>query len=233
MTLRADLRLLTIAAAEDLTAAHDHFVYARKVWGILIVDVRRRGRQITLINNVTGSTMSEQELLPLARSSVSDHLPVATIQQLASVTEVFLANLLSRWLIEYPQSLTGKVDAETVINAADKAAIMQVLIHQKVLDLSYKKPTEWFKNLNHLVSLGCPSADEIDRFAEFKATRDVFTHNRGIASALYLQKSGSLARAAEGARLDLPVPYVNDSYQLCYKLVNDIGNAAQAKAGTR
>ncbi len=58
--------------------------FTKKVWRIVDVEVRRRGRKIVLSNTVTGSRLTEQDLLPVARASVNGYLPSATIQQFYS-----------------------------------------------------------------------------------------------------------------------------------------------------
>ena len=78
--------------------------------------------------------------------------------------------------------------------------------------------------------MNCPGPAEIEQFAEFKATRDVFAHNRGIVSQTYLDKTGPVARATLGNPLQLPDSYLHDSWRLCRKIVTDVGTAAAAKA---
>lgn len=66
------------------------------------------------------------------------------------------------WLAAYPMHLKGQVDVQTIVAAPDKAAILQVLIDQYVLAMGYKRPSEWFRQLWGIVSLGHPSGPEID-----------------------------------------------------------------------
>lgn len=230
MSLRSIIETLREETVAGLGAAHDHFMYSKKLWRIVGADVRRRGRRIILNNNVTGSRVTERELVPIAEASVNEYLPSATIQQFASLTEIFLIDFVRHWLSAYPMHLKGQVDAQTIVAAPDKIAILRILIEQYVLSMSYKRPTEWFKQLNGIIGLGCPSVSEIDAFSEFKATRDVFVHNRGTATEIYLEKSGALARAAVGSPLDLPDSYLHQSWRLCRKIVEDIGTAASARA---
>jgi hypothetical protein len=46
MSLRTDVESLRHATVAGLAAAHDHFVYTKKLWRIVDVEVRRRGRKI-------------------------------------------------------------------------------------------------------------------------------------------------------------------------------------------
>jgi hypothetical protein len=83
--------------------------------------------------------------------------------------------------------------------------------------------------LDDKVKLGCPTADEIDRIAEAKASRDVLVHNRGVASKTYESKAGKLARYKDGQRIDIPEHYHRDTWELLRKVITDISNAAIAK----
>lgn len=230
MSLKSDVEALGDVTVAGLAAAHDHFVYTKKLWRIVDVEVRRRGRKIVLSNTVTGTRLTELDLLPVAQASVNDYLPSATVQQFVSLTETFLTDLVRLWLTAFPAHLKGQVDVQTVVAAPDKAAILRLLVDQYVVSMGYKRPAEWFKQLNTIVSLNLPADAEIEQFAEFKASRDVLVHNRGVVTQLYLDKAGARARAALGQPLDLPDPYLHDGWRLCRKIVVDIGTAAAMKA---
>ncbi len=79
------------------------------------------------------------------------------------------------------------------------------------------------------MKLGCPTADEIDRIAEAKATRDVLVHNRGMASRVYESKAGKLARFTDGHKIDISEDYHRHTWELIRKTVTDVSNAAIAK----
>jgi hypothetical protein len=230
MALKSDIQNLGDSTIMALAAAHDHLVYTKKIWRIFDVEVRRRGRKIVLDNKITHSRMTEQELLPVAQASVSDYLPKAAIQQFASLSETFLTDLIRLWLTEYPQHLKGQVDVQTIVAAPDKASILRGLVEQYVLAMSYKRASEWFKQLHTIVAINYPTAREIDQYAEFKATRDVFVHNRGIATEAYLDKAGALARTTGGLSLELTDSYLHEAWRLCRKIATDVGNAAATKA---
>lgn len=230
MSLRSDVEVLRDETVVALAAAHDHFVYTKKIWRIVDVEVRRRGRRIRLENKQTGSTITERDLPRVAQTAVNDYLPAATVQQFASLTETLLTDLVRLWLTAHPAHLKGDVPVQAIIAAPDKPAILRPLIDQYVLGMGYKSPRDWFKQLSSIVALYHPSAAEIDQFAEFKATRDVFVHNRGAATAIYTAKAGVLARASGGAPLDLPDAYLHAAWRLCSKIVTDVGTDAAAKA---
>jgi hypothetical protein len=230
MTLKSDVEILRDVTVADLAASHDHFTYTKKLWRIVDVEVRRRGRKIMLQNTVTGSRLTEQELLSFAQTSVNDYLPSATIQRFVSLTETFLTDLVRLWLTAHPSHLKGQVDVQAIIAAHDKAEIFHPLIDQYVLSMGYKRPSEWFKQLHGIIAINHPSVTEIELFSEFKATRDVFVHNRGIVTEIYMGKSGTHARASVRQLLDLKDTYLHDGWRLCRKIVTDVGTAALGKA---
>lgn len=230
MSLRSAVESLRDTTIAALTAAHNHFVYTKKIWRVVDIEVRRRGRKIRLDNKVTGSVVNERDLLAVAQTAANDYLPSATVQQFVSLTESFLTDLVRLWLTEYPQHLKGQVDVQTIVAAPDKPSILQPLIDQYVLGMGYKRPAEWFKQLSGIVALNHPGNADIEQFSEFKATRDVFVHNRGIATAIYVEKAGLRARAVADAPLDLPDEYVHDGWRLCARIVTDVGTDAAAKA---
>jgi hypothetical protein len=134
------------------------------------------------------------------------------------------------WLTAYPQSLGGKmVEFKTVLQAPDKDTITQLIVNKELSEILFERPAGWFVYLESKVKLGCPSAVEIERIAEAKASRDVLVHNRGIASKTYETKAGRLARFKDGDRIDIPEQYHREIWELIRKVVSDISNAAIAK----
>jgi hypothetical protein len=229
MGLQSDIENLRDSSIAGLEAAHDYFIYTKKLWRVVDLEVRR-GRKIVLSNTITGSRVSDQDLLPIAQASVNDYLPSATIQLFISLTETFLTELVQRWLTAYLAHLKGQVDVQVIVAAKDKAAMLRPLIDQYVLSMGYKRPSEWFKQLHGIVVINHPTVGEIEQFSEFKATRDVFVHNRGIATEIYLDKAAAKARAALGHPLNLPDTYLHDGWRLCRRIISGVGTEAAARA---
>ena len=74
--------------------------------------------------------------------------------------------------------------------------------------LKYKRPADWFKDLNDRVNLNRLAAEQIERLAEIKASRDILVHNRRIVNETYCDKAGTRARYAVGQRLKIQEPYL-------------------------
>jgi hypothetical protein len=105
------------------------------------------------------------------------------------------------------------------------------VVNKELNELLYERPASWFAYLERTAALGCPSADEIERIAEAKASRDVLIHSRGVANRIYESKAGNLARYRDGERIDIPEPYHHATWELLRKVVADLADAAIGKAG--
>ena len=179
----------------------------------------------------TGTVTTQAELAVKARGYVTGQLAEATFQQFISTFENFYLELLRLWLTAYPRSLGKKtVDFKTILELPDKDAITGLVVGKELNEVLYERPTEWFAYLEDKAKLGCPAADEIDRIAEAKASRDVLVHNRGIANKIYESKAGHLARFKEGTRMSIPEHYHRETWELIRKVITDVSNAAIAKA---
>ena len=231
MSLRSDVESARVASLASLSAARNHFVYSRQLWDRLSLDARLTpATAAVLVDPTTGSSVDAPDLPAVVSAAPELYLPSAAVGQFVSATEAFVADLVRLWVVAYPFHFKGPVDVQPIVAAPDKPAVVDYLADVYVGSLFYKSPREWFKQLNAIVSLGVPTDDQVDAFAEVKATRDLFVHNRGIANETYVRKAGPAARAIDGQPVDLPDDYVHDAYRLCHALVADVGNAAAARA---
>jgi hypothetical protein len=122
------------------------------------------------------------------------------------------------------------VDFKTILELPDKNAITGLVVRKELNEVLYDRPTEWFAYLEDKAKLGCPTADEIERIAEAKASRDVLVHNKGIANKSYESKAAKLARFREGDKISIVEHYHRETWELIRKVVTDVSNAAIAKA---
>lgn len=208
MPLRNDLETARDRAFEELRVAHDYYSDTKIAWQVVEESVAA-GRRFTITNAATGTITDQTQITTKARGYITRQLAEATFQTFLSVFETFLGDFLRAWLRAYPMALlpTEDVPFETILTAADKAAVIDFVVDRKVYGLFYERPAEWFRYVERKVKLGCPTADEIGRLAEAKATRDVLVHNRGIASPTYVDKAGAFARVKAGDPIDIPGPY--------------------------
>jgi len=229
MALADDILTLRDRAILDLTSAHDYFADTVLAWDLVRLYVSTGG-MVNQQNVVTGTTSSAGDLLDRAPSYIAMTLTESTFQHFIAIFESYFFDLLRLWLLAYPQSLSGKkVDFKTVLELPDKEALTLYVVNRELNEVLYERPAAWFAYLEEKVKLGCPAAEEIDRLAEAKATRDVLAHNRGIVGKSYVAKAGSLARFKIGERIDLSEPYHRAVWELLCKLVEDVSDAAVAK----
>ncbi len=230
MALSDDILTLRDQVPAELVAAHDYYTDTKIAWQ-MVHKMILAGHTVTIRNMTTGTVTTQVELATKARRYVTEQLPEATFQQFISVFEDFYFNLLRLWLTAYPQSLGKKtVDFKTILELPDKDAITGLVVRKELNEILYDRPTEWFAYLEDKAKLGCPTANEIERISEAKASRDVLVHNGGIANKIYESKAGNLARFHEGDRISIPEHYHREIWELVRKVVSDVSNAAIAKA---
>src|SRR5262249_22584128 len=156
--------------------------------------------------NLTTKTSVDQDALAgLAQHYVRHYLTSFTFQHFVSLFEAFFFDLLRLWLAAYPRNLAKKqIDLGTILDAPDRETVILAIVDKELNELKYERVAEWFAYLDHVVKLGCPTTDEIERIAEIKASRDILIHNQGIVNAVYVAKAGSKARYQIGELLEVP-----------------------------
>ena len=229
MTLSDEIRAVRDRVLADLNSAHDYYADTKIAWR-LVQQLIATGRTIRVRNGVTGTKTTEAGLATRSRGYVTEQLTEATFQQFIALFESFFLDLLRLWLMAYPESLGGKkLDFKSVLEAPDKDAISQLVVMKEINEILYKRPAEWFAYLETKANLGRPSATEIERIAEAKASRDALVHGRGIAGPTYRSKAGSLARFKDGERIEIPENYHRETWELIRTVVADMSDAAMAK----
>lgn len=229
MPLADEIAKLRYRVLAELDGAHDYFIVSVAAWESIRKSLAS-GTAFVVENQATGSTPGPTELTPLIARYVSKELSEATFQQFISIFESYFFDFLRLWLTAYPQSLYGRtVDFRDIYDAPDKDAITLLVINKRLNEISYERPARWFEYLDERVKLGCPTADEIERFTEAKASRDVLIHNRGVVGKIYLAKAAKLARFKLDDRLDLPENYHRENWDQLRKIIADMTQAAVAK----
>jgi hypothetical protein len=239
MALADDVQALRDRTLGELKAAHDFFSDTKVAWAIVRESVRAGNKftikttpevaialeppedsanSMVLHSNETGTVTTEAQLVGRAREYTKRQLPEATFQQFISTGEAFLVDFMRSWLLAYPGNLGKKqVDFAKVLELPDKGAIIRLVVDNELNEVAYRSPADWFKYMNDKTGVGVPTEDEINRFAEAKASRDILVHNRGVANKI-------------GERIDIPGDYHREIWELICKMVVDISDAAIAKA---
>lgn len=231
MPLSDDIRAVRDRALAELTAAHDYHADSEQAWRFLRLEIDVGGRNFSYPNPVTGTTTTEAELRERIDDYVKKRLRVSTFISFQVIFEAFFFDLVRAWLRAYPHAMSEKaqVPVNAILDAPDKAAIVDFLVEREVAALGYAKLADWFAALNGRLKLDCPTAEEVERLAEAKATRDVFVHNRGVANEVYVRKAGTRARHPAGEVIDLPDAYHNETWELLMKVVADVSAKMLAK----
>jgi hypothetical protein len=229
MALADDIEALRDRVLAELTAAHDYYTDTKTAWDIVRQAIVA-GQTFSIQNLTTGTVTTQAELAGKARGYVAEQLTEATFQRFISTFEIYLLDLMRLWLAAYPQSLGGKqVNFQEVLDAADKKAITLLVIDKELSVVLHGPPAAWFKYVDDRANLRFPAPDEIEKFTEAKASRDVLEHNNGIANKIYELKAGKRARYKDGQRIDVPEQYHRETWELIRKVVTDMSNAAIGK----
>ncbi|VTT97696.1 Uncharacterized protein OS=Rhodopirellula maiorica SM1 GN=RMSM_04820 PE=4 SV=1 [Gemmataceae bacterium] len=226
MALADDIRTARDRATAELVAAHDYHADTITAWNLVIAEIQA-GRHLNVPNAVTGTVTTESVLAAKIPDYRSKRLTEATFHSFLAIFEAFLIDFVRA----YPQNLAAAdpVPVDVVLEAKDKLEITDFLIDRAIVGLLYRKPADWFAYLERRLKLGCPSAAEVERIAEAKATRDVLMHNRGVVNEVYVAKAGALARFTAGQFIDIPEPYHQDLWEMLLKVVAELSDATAAK----
>ncbi len=229
MALVDDIGGLREDSLASLDASHDYFPPTKRAWRI-VQRVVREGRRLSIESLDTRTVVEGSELSGLAQQYVTGYLAEATFQHFVALFEDFIGDFLRLWLNHYPKSLSKRtVEFKTVLECSGKTEIVSAVVDEQLHSLQYKKVEEWFEYIEDIAQLGCKTPDQIEQLAEIKATRDILVHNKGIANAIYVEKSMGRARFAVGEHVNVPEHYHRESWRIVKQVVVDVANAGVAK----
>ena len=227
--MNSSISALTKKSVEELDdiygfVAYNNLVY--KLYGDSVVN----GFTITAELPHLNQSIDQNALRDKLDHYSKTYLRELGFQLSASVFEVWLFDVL-RILLINPNRLNKKrkVDVADVISAKSIEDLKRSVIDAELNEIRYKNPAEWFEYLGSFANIGAPSAHDIETVSEIKASRDILTHNNGIANQTYLHKSGSLARVKEGEPIQISTEYFNDSWKHLRKVVETVGNQVADK----
>jgi hypothetical protein len=125
-------------------------------------------------------------------------------------------------VLKYPQKLGGKrsMALRDVMEATSIAEIHQRAADAFLNELSYKSPKDFAEIAGTVLSFNLLECSSFHAYAEIKATRDAYIHNRGIANEVYVRKADSHVRAKVGAQLPVSIAYFLDSYEHCLSMLD-------------
>ncbi len=175
---------------------------------------------------------------------MAEYLAEAVFQHYVSLFEDYTFGLIGIWLMAYPKGIVGLDDDDGddrpkrsdrtvplsfIVDSPDRDSILRAVVDRELDRLKYRRVAAWFDYLEKRAHLGTPSAGQIERLTEMKASRDILVHNRGIVNSTYLSKAGTRARHAEGDRLEITGPYLRECWELIAEIVGETSESAIAK----
>lgn len=222
--MNSSISALTKKSVEELDDIYGFVAYNNLVYK-LYRDSVANGFKITAELPHVNQSVDQNALRDKLDHYSKTYLRELGFQLSASVFEVWLFDVL-RILLINPNRLNKKrkVDVADVISARSLEDLTRTVIDAELNEIRYRKPAEWFEYLASFANIGAPSAHDIERVSEIKASRDILAHNNGIANQIYLHKSGPLARVKEGEPIQISTEYFNDSWKHLRKVVETVGN---------
>jgi len=219
-----ELRDRSIQDLDECMQFNDHDKTAWRVLQMWAAD----GNKLEITPGDTGKRFTQDDLVGLSQYYITERLAPWTLQRLTSTFESFFFELLKSMLIESPGKLgdTKLKLSDIIAKGRNFDAVLEWIVDQEVRSVAYTKPQDWFDYLSKVKRLGCPSNDEVQRFAEMKATRDVYEHNKGVVNKTYETKSGTQARYKEGEDMAIPDTYLRGSWRFLRETVRKMIDAA-------
>jgi hypothetical protein len=214
----------------DLMDLSDFGAHVHLIWKQFNLRVSL-GDRIKSKNPRTRTEVTERDLVKRYARYRTTYVHGLGFAQLTTVLESFVFDFLRLLLTNETRHLAQRrqIEVGVVLAAADKEAIVSLIVERELNELKYDRPRAWFEFMNKVVNLGCPTGDEIERVAEMKAARDLVIHNSGVVNAIYLDKAGSKARYALGEKVVIDRTYFDECWTLARRLVDDIAAAAKRR----
>jgi len=157
-----------------------------------VVAARNRTKILSLLEQAINCDLFSQALVPAI-----------------AVTEGYLVDMLIMIMKCFPKKLgvrEKKIELSLVLEADTLDEVIEKVISNQIHSAFYASPSNYFEYLEEKLSIALPDRYKAE-YAEVKATRDIYVHNAGIANSIYVQKAGSLARAADGELLPIDEQY--------------------------
>ena len=246
MPLSDSIRDLAAQILERLDESRDFYLHTQQAWRF-VQTTAHEGQSVGVLDTATGREILATDLEDRAQRYVKSHLAVATFKGLSNLLEEWVLGLARRWLIAHPGQLDAahkdaadkslgqrreqiRVPLSEILNAPDRASILERVAERVVRDLAYRRPEEWFRFLDNRVALGCPDPDQRAALGELKAARDALEHNRGVIGPEYRKKAGAAARYDLGEVVEVEGPDLLDRFDLLRDVIEAMTAAAIGKA---
>ncbi|MBO5255595.1 MAG: hypothetical protein J6B07_07215 [Opitutales bacterium] len=198
------------------------------------------------IPNTEGNTIRQERrkshIVEILKKTIRHDLYAASINNLVSITEQYLCDLLESVLKKHPQKLSlsitdEKTDKKTetsipmsqVLSASSISEIINSLIVKRISSIFYASPDQYFSYFAKIVDI---SIDQglIDQYIEIKATRDLLVHNKGKVNNIYIGKCKKNARVTDTKQnIPLSEEYYIKSASAMKKIIRVVHEKASRK----
>lgn len=163
--------------------------------------------------------------------AVSTKMYWTTLIYLVSLAEDAFLDMARAYLLQDPRRFliengSKKIDVSTIITSGAYDLLLEGVADSILHDLSYRKPAEQMEYFQKVFGITF-DAELSAEWYEIKATRDILVHNGGIANAIYCQKAGAKARAADGDTLRVERAYFEHVVVTLKSLIGGICSALQ------
>lgn len=142
-----------------------------------------------------------------------------------SLLEQYLYSIHHEILLSFPKKLgKDKFDIDEVEEEGGLLPVIKKKAVKKVLDTAYGSFTKQIEKISQLLELtDILPQDLIDDVNEIKTSRDVYVHSPDAkANIIYVQKTGSKARAHTGSILKLDDEYFRNSIKRIANFLNEL-----------
>lgn len=166
-------------------------------------------------------TYNKQDLSRELDEIVLRDIPVAAAYSLVTIIECWTHDLVRCAAVSYPKKIPAKqvVPVHMAFEAQSLEHFFGRCADHLIASWAYASPAEFADKLEATLSIDVKPDPTWYKFVEFKATRDIWIHNRGQANDTYASKAASLARVRAGEFLPLTLDYLWDQYENSIRLV--------------
>jgi hypothetical protein len=209
------LYVITDLNAKALRAlGNDIYVTKRRTVPIQVVT--RHGQTIE-------TTKRRAKVKQMIESSLASDLYQNALISAVAIAENYLTSLMSQMLTAYPNKIgkDKKLDIKEILSVGEHTDIVAMLIEKEILSSMYKKPLEYLREVEKVVSISIPQ-EIIEKYAEIKASRDLCIHAQGVVNEAYVQKAGAKARGTRGDTIKVNKAYFDSSMVTLKDIVHTI-----------
>lgn len=151
---------------------------------------------------------TDAELMAIYDQYLRSGLYESFLVSLVARFEWFLADLLTEFLLRYPQRITerfngippaDKIEVRSLLDASDKNELVSRVISGHVSNVFRQRPSVYMAYISEII--GTNDDTSFLDFYEISASRDLIVHNSRVANELYQNKAGTKARAILGEQV--------------------------------